>query len=123
MNQWRLQWLAPELVRRVDIKLPVQGIVRHDGRASAIGAGLLFVTNLGPYARQSCQPPSPVGADVFAEITQIIVQLAVAIDLTTVIPSLLQQHLLDLHLFRSGLLRAILAIKETGYGGDTQRRV
>ena len=30
---------------------------------------------------------------------------------------------LDLHLFRSGLLRAILSSKETGYGGDTQRRV
>jgi len=29
----------------------------------------------------------------------------------------------DLHRFRSGLLRAILAIKETGYGSDTQRRV
>jgi hypothetical protein len=29
----------------------------------------------------------------------------------------------DLHRFRSGLLRAILAIKETGYGNDTQRRV
>ncbi len=30
---------------------------------------------------------------------------------------------LDLSRFRSGLLRAILAIKETGYGSDTQRRV
>ena len=30
---------------------------------------------------------------------------------------------LDLHQFRSGLLRAILAIKETGYGSNTQRRV
>jgi hypothetical protein len=30
---------------------------------------------------------------------------------------------LDLSRFRSGLLRAILAIEETGYGSDTQRRV
>jgi transposase-like protein len=30
---------------------------------------------------------------------------------------------LDLHRFRSGLLRAILAIKEIGNGSDTQRRV
>jgi transposase InsO family protein len=29
----------------------------------------------------------------------------------------------ELHRFRSGLLRAILAIKETGYGSDTQRQV
>ena len=28
---------------------------------------------------------------------------------------------LDLHRFCSGLLRAILAIKETGYGSNTQR--
>jgi hypothetical protein len=28
---------------------------------------------------------------------------------------------MDLHRFRSGLLRAILAIKETGYGSNTQR--
>jgi transposase len=31
--------------------------------------------------------------------------------------------IMDLHRFRSGLLRAILAIKETGYGSDTQQRV
>ena len=30
-------------------------------------------------------------------------------------------HRLDLHRFRSGLLRAILAIKETGYGSKSQR--
>ncbi|TCP59776.1 hypothetical protein EV663_11672, partial [Rhodovulum bhavnagarense] len=30
---------------------------------------------------------------------------------------------MDLHRFRSDLLRAILAIEETGYGSDTQRRV
>jgi DNA replication protein DnaC len=30
---------------------------------------------------------------------------------------------LDLHRFCSGLLRAILAIKEIGHGSDTQRRV
>ena len=34
-----------------------------------------------------------------------------------------QRTPLDLSRFRSGLLRAILAIKETGYGNDTQRRV
>ncbi len=33
------------------------------------------------------------------------------------------RHDVDLSRFRSGLLRAILAIKETGYGSDTQRRV
>ena len=35
----------------------------------------------------------------------------------------LDRSILDLHRFRSGLLRAILAIKETGYGSNTQRRV
>ena len=33
----------------------------------------------------------------------------------------LAEGILDLHRFCSGLLRAILAIKETGYGSNTQR--
>ena len=83
------QWLAPELIggircpavvclqtTRGDIELSVQGIVGYDSRAATVRAGLLFVTNLGPDARQTCQTPRPVGADVFAEITQIIMQLA-----------------------------------------------
>ena len=65
----------PELIRGVDIELSVQGIVGHDSRAATVGARLLFVTNLGPYARQTGQTPSPIGADVFAEITQIVMQL------------------------------------------------
>jgi hypothetical protein len=76
-----------ELVRRIHIELPVQGIVRHHTGAATIRARLLFVTNLGPYARQSCQTPSSVGADVFAEIAQVIVQLAVSVDLATFLPS------------------------------------
>ena len=36
------------------------------------------------------------------------------------IPTIIRDKL-DLHRFRSGLLRAILAIKETGYGSNTQR--
>ncbi len=47
-----------------------------------------FVANLGPYARQTS---IPVRADIFAEVAQIIVQLAVAIDLATVIPGPLHQ--------------------------------
>ena len=70
------QWLAPELVRRIAIKLPVQGVAGDDGRVATIRAGLLFVTNPGPYARQTGQAPSPVGADVAAETAQIIMQLA-----------------------------------------------
>ena len=36
---------------------------------------------------------------------------------------LLIDSTVDLHRFRSGLLRAILATKETGYGSNTRRRV
>ena len=61
---------------RGDIEFPVQSIVGHDSRAATVRAGLPFITNLGPYARQTSQTPSPVGADVFAEVAQIIVQLA-----------------------------------------------
>ena len=90
----------PELIRGIHIELPVQRIVGHNGGAATVRAGLLFVTNLGPYARQTCQAPSPVGADVLAHTAQIIVQLAVSIDFTAVIPSLLQQHRLALILQR-----------------------
>ena len=77
----------PELVGGIDIELTVQGVVGHDSRATAIRAGLLFVTNLGPYTRQSGQPPRAVGADVFAEVAQIIVQFTVSVDLATLLPS------------------------------------
>ena len=49
--------------------------------------------------------------------------LLMAVDLALVrlteIRDALRGDILDLHRFRSGLLRAILAIKETGYGSDT----
>ena len=77
----------PELIGRIDIEFPVQSIVGHDSRAATVGAGLLFVTNLGPYPRQTRQTPSPVGADVFAQVAQIIVQFTVSVDLATLIPS------------------------------------
>lgn len=67
----------PELVGGINIKLPVQGIVGHDSRTATIRAGLLFVTNLGPYARQTGQTPRPIGADVFTKVARIIMQLAV----------------------------------------------
>jgi hypothetical protein len=112
---------------RGDIELPVQRSVGHNGRAATVRTGLLFVTNLSPYARQTCQTPSPVGADVFAEVrcptmvcaaqpreghrsscslplsaiaAQSPAGQRVSIDFTAVIPSLLQQHRLALILQR-----------------------
>ncbi len=87
---------GPERVRRIHVKLPVQGIVRHDCWAATIGARPFFRTNLGLYARQSRKTPNPVRACLFAKIAQIIVQLAVAIDLVSVIAG--QFHQLGLTL-------------------------
>lgn len=67
--------IDPELARRIYLELPVHGIVRHTRRAATIEAGLLLITNLGPCARQSGHAPSLVGADVFARIAQIVMQL------------------------------------------------
>jgi hypothetical protein len=64
------------LVGGIHVELPIQGIVRHDSRAAIIRSELLFVTNLGRYARQTGQTPRPVRADVFAKIAQIVMQLA-----------------------------------------------
>ena len=90
----------PKLVGGIHVELPVQRIVRHDSRTATIRARLLFITNLGPYARQSGQAPSPIGTDVFAEIAQIVMQLAVSLDLATLLPSCLDKHGLPLTLQR-----------------------
>ena len=90
----------PKLVGGIHVELPVQSIVRHDSRTATIRARLLFITNLGPYARQSGQAPSPIGTDVFAEIAQIVMQLAVSLDLATLLPSCLDKHGLPLILQR-----------------------
>lgn len=84
---------------RGNTELPVHSIVGHNNRGATLRAGLLFVTNLGPNARQT---PSPVGADVLAQVTPIILHLAISIHLSAVIPSLLQQHGLTLILQRTG---------------------
>ena len=81
----------PELIRGIDIELSVQGVVGYDSRAATIRAGLLFVTNLGPYACQTRKAPNPVWADVLTRIAKIVVQLAIAIDLAAVIPGRFHQ--------------------------------
>ena len=90
----------PKLVGGIHVERPIQGIVRPDGRATTIRSGLLFVTNLGPYARQTGQASRPVGRDVLAHVAQIIVQLAVSEDLTTFLPSCLDKLGLPLILQR-----------------------
>jgi hypothetical protein len=76
-------------------------MTRHDGgAATAVRAGPFFATKLGLYAQQTGQTPRPVGADVFAKIAHIIMQLVVSKHLAAVIPSLLQQHGLTLILQR-----------------------
>jgi len=82
----------PELVRGIDIELPVQGIVGHDSGVTTIGTWLLFVTDLGPCPGQTCQTPNPIGANIFADVAQIVMQLAVSINFPTFLPSSLQQH-------------------------------
>ena len=90
----------PELVRRINITPAVQSLVGHDSRTATVRAGLLFVTDQGSYARQTCRTPSPVGADVFAMVTQVILQLAVSADLATFFPSRLDELGLTLMLQR-----------------------
>ena len=91
----------PKLIWRIYVKLPVQGVIGHDSRAATVRARPFFVTNLGPYARHTGQTPRSVGADVFADIAQIIMQFAISVDLTTFAPSLLQQRGLALILQRT----------------------
>ena len=63
------------MIRGVDIEFFIQRVVGHNGRAATLKAGPFFITNLSPYARQTRKASNPVGADVFVQVAQIIVQL------------------------------------------------
>ncbi len=81
----------PNLVRNLDIKLPVEGVVDHDRRLAAIAAGAALVADLCLDPRLLRQSGNAVRTNAFALFDQIVMQLAVAVDLATLGPSLLQQ--------------------------------
>jgi hypothetical protein len=57
-------------------------------RPAAVNAGATFVADLGFYPGNPRQAGNPIGATCLAMIEQVVVKLAVAIDLATFLPHL-----------------------------------
>ena len=81
----------PNPIRCVDGELPIQCVVHDDRRPSTINAGLLLVADLRLNAGKAGQPCNAVFGYDLPHIDQIIVDFAVAVDLTAVFPRLLHQ--------------------------------
>ena len=81
----------PDLVRDLDIELPVEGVVDRDRRPAAITAGAALVTDLCLDPRQLCQSDEPVRTDAFALFRQIVMKLTIAVDLAALVLGLAQQ--------------------------------
>jgi hypothetical protein len=73
------------------LELSVEGIGRDHSRLAAISSRAPLVADLGRYACQASQPGDPVLGNLFPEIAQIVGELAIAIDLAAVGPSLPDQ--------------------------------
>lgn len=81
----------PDLVGRIHLELPVQGVGCGDSRLAAISPWATLVANLGQDACKAGQPGDPVLGNLLPQIAQIVSELAIAIDLATVGPGLPDQ--------------------------------
>src|SRR5690606_29132233 len=79
----------PRSVRRIDVELPSQGVVDHHRWPAAIGAGSAPIANLGLDPGQSGQARNAVGTTGFTLVYQVVMQLAVAIDLAALLPGVI----------------------------------
>lgn len=81
----------PGMVWRSHVELAIQRVVDRQGRLAAIATGPALVADLRLDTRYPGQTSNAVRAAGLALIQQIIVQLAIAIDLATVVPGLPNQ--------------------------------
>jgi len=71
----------PNLVRRLHVELPIQGVVDDDRRLAAKLAGTALVADLRLDASQLGEPGDTVRADAFALLEEVVMQLAITVDL------------------------------------------
>ena len=81
----------PDLVGRIHLELPIQGVGRDEGRLPTVSSRAALVADLGGDARKASQPGDPVLGNPFPLIPQIVGQLAIAINFAAVGPSLPDQ--------------------------------
>lgn len=73
------------------IELPVEAVVKDHGRSSAITARPTPISDLGLDPSQSGKTRDTVQVTRFSLIKQIVMKLAISIDLTALLPGLAQQ--------------------------------
>lgn len=81
----------PDLVRGLDVELPVESMIDHNRWLTAIAAEAAPVADLRLDPGKLRQSGDPVRTDAFALFNQIIMQLAIAVDLAALRPGLVQQ--------------------------------
>lgn len=67
---------SADLVGRVDLELPIEGVGRDHGRLAAIVFRAALVADLGHDAFKAGQPGDPVLGNLFSLIVQIVSALA-----------------------------------------------
>lgn len=84
------------LVRTLDVKLPGDRIVDNDGRPAALFARTTLATDLSLDPGKPCQTRDAVRSTYLSLIEQIVMKLAIVLDLAALFPSLKQEIALSL---------------------------
>ena len=105
----------PKAIGRVHIKLTVKCVIDDQRRLAAVLAGTALVSDLRFDTSTFCQSCNAVRATSLPLITQIIMQLPIAIDITAINPCLADDLRLPMILLRSlaqgSLLPCIIAAR------------
>src|SRR3546814_13375475 len=98
MSDWSSDVCSSDLnpVWVTNFKLPVQRVADRNRWITTVPGGPTFIANLGFDPRQSGQACDPVRAAGLPLIPEVIVQLAIAIDLAAVLPGFFEQLCLSL---------------------------
>ena len=109
----------PDPVRRFNVELSVECVVNDHGWPAAVSAGPPFVTDKGFDARKFAQACDAVRAASLTLIQEIVVKLAIAVDLATIRPRL--PHQLGLAgIFAGALAERVLQPSIEAAGMDAQ---
>ena len=87
--------------------MPVELIIDDDRRSAAIDAGTAFVADLRLYSGETRQARDPVRAAHLSPIEEVVVQLAITVDLAALFPCLQEQIGLSLVLIGSAAQRVL----------------
>lgn len=81
----------PDLVWRINLELPIQGVGRDHGRLATISPRTSLIADLGGDTRKASQPSDPVLGNLLPQVAQIVSQLAIAVNPAALGPGLPDQ--------------------------------